>query len=506
MQHIGGSGCIFYNLSLAIYHVAVVKFQMKEKEIAKKLEPLIHILPNGFAIVTAVFLSLKHTYAPLPEQHLCWIGVYPQACISDPDIECVRGGQMTPAYAKNLAIIPLFIVYFFVVLITMTIVYEIAEQKRKSDKWRMRDMSKSCCCQSDIFGSFKKRMKRVIYRRIPAKSNQGGEGNSNLGKNAKNVVASSKGASTNKTKSNSVRYSNQDISSELRSKIAVGSRSGNKDDPLAFDIHRVKKKIRRESGLVRYAPIVLSNSSRNKSKDGSTTSAQLPLRNSSRRSSVLSSTTHSKAQKAETSRSNMATRQCLLYHMNFLVCFCFPVVSRIYGIMGKEAPFALLLLARIFMPLNGFFLILVYSRPHVKALRSQNQDLKMLEAFVTVFKAGADNDLGESQYCVDDEEGIDAPRLTEAERKRRQEIVRKQYKRKSISSKYPHSLFEVEQQDDIKIPQGSEDLNNDDEKKDETLVTDAASKEVKSADIVDNHCTLSTSDIEAGKGDSSNEN
>ena len=496
-----------------MYHLAVVKFQMKEKEIAKKLESLIHILPNGFAIVTAVFLSVKHAYAPLPEHHLCWIGVYPQACIGDPDIECVRGGQMTPGYAKNLAIIPLFIVYFFVVLITITIVYEIAKQKRKSDKWRMRDMSESCCCQSDIFGSFQKRMKRgLIYkrvktdRRIPAKSNQGGEGNSNLGKNAKNIVASSKGASTNKTNSTNVRFSNQDITSELRSKIAVGSRSGNKDDHLAFDIHKVKKKIRRESGLVRDAPIVLSNNSRNKSKDGSTTSAQLPLRNSSRRSSVFSSTTHSKAQKSETSRSSMATRQCLLYHMNFLVCFCFPVVSRIYGIMGKEAPFALLLLARIFMPLNGFFLILVYSRPHVKALRSQNQDLKMLEAFVTVFKAGADNDLGESQYCVDDEEGIDAPRLTEAERKRRQEIVRKQYKRKSISSKYPHSLFEVEQQDVIKIPQGSEDLNNDDEKKDETIVTDAASKEVKSADIVDNHCTLSTSDIEAGKGDSSNEN
>ena len=66
-------------------------------------------------------------------------------------------------------------------------------------------------------------------------------------------------------------------------------------------------------------------------------------------------------------------------------------------------------------PFNGLFMILVYSRPHVKALRSRNQDLTFLEAFVTVFKAGADNDLGESLHCVD-EEGIDVPRLPEAER------------------------------------------------------------------------------------------
>jgi hypothetical protein len=224
MQQLGGSGCIFYNLSLAIYHVAVVKFQMKEKEFAKKLEPLIHFLPNGFAIVTAVFLSVKHAYAPLPEQHLCFIGIFPPTCIGDPDIECVRGGKMTPVYAKYLAIIPLLMVYLFIVLTTIVTLHEIAKQKRKSDRWRMRERSESCSCFPNyVFACSSKLKTRAIKRslkksrKISAKSTSKGEDNSNPGKFAKSSVASNKGANTSEKKSNSVRFSHQDITtSELR--------------------------------------------------------------------------------------------------------------------------------------------------------------------------------------------------------------------------------------------------------------------------------------------------
>ena len=121
MAQLGAFGCIFYNFSLAMYHVAVVKFHMKEKEI-KKLEPLMHLLPNIYAIGSSVFLLGRHEYAPLAEQNSCWIGVYPRACIADPDVECIRGGRMTQAYAKYLAIVPFFIVYLFVLIITIVIV------------------------------------------------------------------------------------------------------------------------------------------------------------------------------------------------------------------------------------------------------------------------------------------------------------------------------------------------------------------------------------------------
>ena len=198
-------------------------------------------------------------------------------------------------------------------------------------------------------------------------------------------------------------------------------------DPLAFDVHKVKKKIRRESCLAKDAPIVLSNSIVQK-KDQSLRSKT----SSTGRDSIVQDNT------------SVATRQCILYVSSFLLCWVFPVTSRIYGIMGRPAPFPVLLLARIFAPSQGLFFILVYSRPHVRSLRTRNPELSWFQAFMVAFKAGGDNDSGgrnsiaSTNLRVIDAEGIDAPRLPEAERLRRQENVRREYQRLN-SSRFKHN-------------------------------------------------------------------
>ncbi|GFH61821.1 hypothetical protein CTEN210_18297 [Chaetoceros tenuissimus] len=119
LQQLGGLGCIFYNLSLSVYYVAIMKFHMKEKEIiAKKLEFWIHFIPNSFAIMSSIFLYAKRQYAPLTNQHLCWVGTYPQGCLDDPEkMECIRGDNSTAYYAEFLLVIPFFVVYFFIFII-----------------------------------------------------------------------------------------------------------------------------------------------------------------------------------------------------------------------------------------------------------------------------------------------------------------------------------------------------------------------------------------------------
>jgi hypothetical protein len=128
----------------------------------------------------------------------------------------------------------------------------------------------------------------------------------------------------------------------------------------------------------------------------------------------------------------MAITQCMLYVSSFLLCWIFNLIARIIQITRNPVPFTLLVLARFFNPLQGFFFILVYSRPHVKAIRKSEPELNWFQAFAVAFKAGGDNDFGDYQLEVD-EEGIDAPRLRDKERERRQEIVRQQYKRKSVT-------------------------------------------------------------------------
>lgn len=158
--------------------------------------------------------------------------------------------------------------------------------------------------------------------------------------------------------------------------------------------------IRRESNLLVNEEIILSNK---------------PLR---RKSASNPKSTTRDIEEA----THAATTQCFLYIASFLLCYTFTIASRIYGIIGRPAPFPVLVISRFFLPLQGFFVILIYSRPHIKSIRVNDSNLTWAQAFMIALKGGGDNDSGGQTYntnLVIDPEGIDAPRLPEEERKRR---------------------------------------------------------------------------------------
>ncbi|GFH55544.1 hypothetical protein CTEN210_12020 [Chaetoceros tenuissimus] len=400
MVQIGFAGSAFYTLSLAIYYVAIIKFNRKEKDISNKLfEYILHSIPNSFAIISGIFLAVKRQYGPLAENHACWLGIHPRNCLTDPDVECERGSHMTIIeYAKWVFVIPFMLIYFLVFCTMMIACHHVIIQKRKADKWRMqtagRDLSKSSfCCfvQRKKSGTLQEFIQEPVSSLSPAQT-----------KFMRMQQALSKKSIASGEENTCILFG------------ASTSRSGTKQDPLAFNVHQVKKKIRRESMLDHDAPIVLS----------SFNSDDRPLR-SSRKSS--------RRREMASRDEKIAITQCILYISSFLLCWIFALIARIYGITGNPAPFEVVLLSRIFNPLQGFFFILVYSRPHVKAIQKSDPELKWFQAFVIAFKAGGDNDFGGNQLEVVDENGIDVPRLRDSERERRQEIVRQQYKRRSVS-------------------------------------------------------------------------
>ena len=57
----------------------------------------------------------------------------------------------------------------------------------------------------------------------------------------------------------------------------------------------------------------------------------------------------------------------------------------------KPVPFVLLLLSRFFNPMQGVFNILVYCRPHVSSLRTNNPGYYWLKAFWQTVRTGGDN-------------------------------------------------------------------------------------------------------------------
>jgi len=129
-----------------------------------------------------------------------------------------------------------------------------------------------------------------------------------------------------------------------------------------------------------------------------------------------------------TSRAIIASKkvafQVLLYMCSFFLTYIFGLVARIIQMQGAQVPYAVILLGRFFLPLQGFFNILMYTRPHIVSLRRNNPEYSWFKAFGIVFKSGGDNDsVGQSQRSS-------TRPASDADIRRRQERIERDHKRR----------------------------------------------------------------------------
>lgn len=93
-------------------------------------------------------------------------------------------------------------------------------------------------------------------------------------------------------------------------------------------------------------------------------------------------------------RSRDFLRQAALYFAAFLVCFSGTIVVQFMIIYGKldNVPFGVFLFNLTVRPLQGCLNILIYTRPHVKNARMQDQSLTYFQGLKTVILSGCDDD------------------------------------------------------------------------------------------------------------------
>ena len=176
---------------------------------------------------------------------------------------------------------------------------------------------------------------------------------------------------------------------------ALASRTGTETDAYAFDLKRVRVSIRQEAIKFNDDDDDLDNSDIGvkdglpKSASGGGGSSRVPLR---RLSSIISTEDTGATVSRELSREDEAITQALLYMACFLISFIFPVIARTMEAQGNHIPFWLLILSRVFLPMQGFFVVQVYCRPHAITIRRMNPEFSRVKAFIIAFKAGGDND------------------------------------------------------------------------------------------------------------------
>jgi len=92
-------------------------------------------------------------------------------------------------------------------------------------------------------------------------------------------------------------------------------------------------------------------------------------------------------QRRQTELSNRA----IAYIVGYLLTYGFPAAYR-FCEKNSSAPFAIILLSRIFFPCQGLFNILIYTYPHVCSFRRHHEDDSWFRAFWEVVKSGGDGD------------------------------------------------------------------------------------------------------------------
>jgi hypothetical protein len=116
-------GTMWYSAFLAVYFLLRIKFEWKEKTIARYVEPVAHIACTLMPLIGGAIAVANDYINPveiLPG--FCWIYEYPPGCLSDHEVDCIRGEDAYEFTSSAGVAGPLFIVIFIaMVLITLKV-------------------------------------------------------------------------------------------------------------------------------------------------------------------------------------------------------------------------------------------------------------------------------------------------------------------------------------------------------------------------------------------------
>lgn len=365
---------------------------MSENNFKTKIEPWCHFIANTPAVAIGIFL-LTHQEFNFAGK-MCYISAKPRECLFNDEIDCERGSKKSRKYALWFSVIPFAIACVVILANMIIIVTKVIKQKMSSDRWRLSaanddEESKLIKWAKLVISFFSKEQKQPPVA----------VSSSNLRNKSRNKSKASSLIVENTSKISEIISSNDEelqilhVASAIAKPKGATSRSGTAADPYAFDLRKVRQSIRIESSSLNPKEEVCSSNTNVKSN-------KKILGNAGRRSKNKSSIEHDEIPNDSNvndrcnpaSDEEKAIAHALLYIGSFFICYIFTLVTRIVKFFRNDEPFVLALLNRVFLPSQGFFLIMVYCRPNVLSLRKNHPEYSRVKAFWLVLKSGGDQD------------------------------------------------------------------------------------------------------------------
>jgi hypothetical protein len=124
-----------YSSFLGVYFMMMVRYNRKQKDLARLLEPWVHILAWGFPLVYAITVVSLQLINPNPYLGICNTIPYPIECTFLDDVECVRAEMATFIVPVHDAISLLYVVISLVS--TWLVYWTVRKQSRTMTRYNV---------------------------------------------------------------------------------------------------------------------------------------------------------------------------------------------------------------------------------------------------------------------------------------------------------------------------------------------------------------------------------
>lgn len=89
--HIGFAGVPMYVLSLSIYYLCAVKYNINDKVFSRKIEPWLHAISILWTLAGGIACWSSGVFNIMRSGNICWYTPFPYDCVTNDEVECIRG-------------------------------------------------------------------------------------------------------------------------------------------------------------------------------------------------------------------------------------------------------------------------------------------------------------------------------------------------------------------------------------------------------------------------------
>lgn len=332
---LGAVSTPFYNLSLCIYYLCVVKYSMRGPRFREKVEPYLHLIPLTWSLFIAIYSAARGIINP-GNGMTCYINPYPKNCHLEEGVTCERGEHVRQERWIFVGL-PTFLIIIGVFGVMLKLGLDVRRQEKTMEAYSFRLQMESR--QHANINSTSRRS----TRRDQSPNDSQHESESNL--------------LDQRSSQNSSRLS-KSLSYLVPSRLSIRSSTN-------------------------LTPATATTT------DG-TTNDNTATANTVNTATNTAATTTTNRRRRRKSQAGEIFIQAKLYFLAFLATFA-PIFALVIaeGVYGSgNIPFPFYVAIHVLYPLQGVFNILVFIRPQVSRMRRSKPEYSYLRALCSVLISG----------------------------------------------------------------------------------------------------------------------